>query len=45
MKIKLDVGAFIPDRAHEDDAGYDIYSRESKIVPARGSAVFDTGET
>ena len=43
MKVKLDEGARIPTRAYEFDAGMDIYSRENKIVPAHGSAVFDTG--
>lgn len=43
MKIKLDPGAIVPNRAHEDDAGLDIYSREDKVIPARGSAIFDTG--
>lgn len=43
MKIKLDKGARMPTRAHETDAGLDIYSRETKIVPAKGSVVFDTG--
>jgi dUTP pyrophosphatase len=43
MKIKLDNGAFMPTRAHEDDAGLDIYAREKQVVPAKGSAVFDTG--
>lgn len=43
MKVKLDKGAFMPTRAHEDDAGLDLYSMETKIVPARGSATFDTG--
>jgi dUTP pyrophosphatase len=43
MKIKLDYGAFMPTRAHEEDAGLDIYARGKKIVPARGSATFDTG--
>ena len=43
MKIKLDDGAFMPTRAHDTDAGLDLYSREDKIVPARGSAIFDTG--
>lgn len=43
MKIKLDPGALMPTRAHDTDAGLDIYSREDKIVPARGSAKFDTG--
>lgn len=43
LKIKLDAGAKIPTRAHEWDAGLDIYARETKTVHARGSAKFDTG--
>ena len=43
MKIKLDVGAIIPTRGHKTDAGLDVYSRETKVIPARGSEVFDTG--
>ena len=43
MKIKLDDGAKMPTRAHQWDAGLDLYSREGKIVLARGSATFDTG--
>lgn len=43
MKVKLDDGAFIPKRAHDADAGYDLFATESKTVPAHGSAVFDTG--
>lgn len=43
MKIKLDPGALKPTRAHPTDAGLDLYSREEKVVPARGSATFDTG--
>lgn len=43
MKIKLDNGAFMPTRAHADDAGLDLYATERKVVPAKGSAVFDTG--
>ena len=43
MKIKLDVGAIIPTRGHSVDAGLDVYSRETKVIPARGSAIFDTG--
>lgn len=43
MKVVLDNDAIMPTRAHENDAGYDLYSREEKIVPARGSAIFDTG--
>jgi dUTP pyrophosphatase len=43
IKIKLDEGAKMPTRAHETDAGLDIYAREDQIVPARESAIFDTG--
>jgi len=43
IKCVLDDGAFAPTRAHEDDAGLDLYAREDAIIPAHGSAVFDTG--
>ena len=43
MRIKLDEGAYTPTRAHPTDAGMDLYAREMKVVPARGSAIFDTG--
>lgn len=43
MKVMLDPGAYMPARAHETDAGLDLRSREGKVVPAGGSAVFDTG--
>ena len=43
MKIKLDEGARMPTRAHETDAGLDLYARETNIVPAKGSTTFDTG--
>ena len=43
MKIMLDAGAYMPTRAHEDDAGLDLYAMDSQIVCAKESAVFDTG--
>ena len=45
MKIKLDKGAHMPTRAHETDAGLDLYCPEgqAQIVPAKESAIFDTG--
>ena len=43
MKIKLDPGAKMPTSAHLLDAGFDLYSREDKTIPAHGSAVFDIG--
>lgn len=43
MKIKLDIGAKKPTRAHPTDAGLDLYAREEQTIPARGSVKFDTG--
>ena len=43
INIMLDEGAIMPKRAHKTDAGYDLFSREDKKVPAHGSAIFDTG--
>ena len=43
MKIVLDEGARMPTRAYEHDGGLDLYARETQIVPAKESAVFDTG--
>lgn len=42
MKIKLDDGAIMPTRAHETDAGLDLYSREIKTIP-RQKIVQDQG--
>lgn len=43
MKVVLDKGAAMPLSAHDTDGGYDLFSRETKTIPAHGSAVFDTG--
>lgn len=43
MKIILDNGAIMPTRAHDTDAGLDLYARETTIVCAKESATFDTG--
>ena len=43
MKIKLDVGAFMPVRAHATDAGADLRSPIDAVVPARGTRIIDTG--
>lgn len=43
MRIKLDEGAKVPTRAHSTDAGMDLYARETKAIPPRGSECFDTG--
>lgn len=43
MNIILDEGAIMPTRAHDTDAGIDLYSRIQQIIPAHGSAIFNTG--
>ena len=43
MKIILDEGAKMPTRAHADDAGLDLYSRENMVIYPHSSATFDTG--
>jgi dUTP pyrophosphatase len=43
MKIMLEPTAFMPVRAHETDAGLDLRSRWHTLIPAHGSAEFDTG--
>ena len=43
MRIVLDEGAKMPQRAHPYDAGLDLFVRTDGVIPARGSAVFDTG--
>ena len=43
MKITLDEGAVMPQRAHKQDAGLDLFSREDRAILDGDSAVFDTG--
>lgn len=43
MRVKLDDDAYMPERAHETDAGYDLRAPATYIVRAHGSATIDTG--
>ena len=43
MKVKLDKGAICPTRAHDVDAGLDLYSMDSGYVRAHSKRVFHTG--
>ena len=43
MKIKLDPGAYMPERAHENDAGLDLRATETKWIYAGKHEIFDTG--
>lgn len=43
IKIMLDDGAYMPERAHDADAGMDLKAMDNGIVPAGGVLVMDTG--
>lgn len=43
MKVKLEPGAYPPERAHNTDAGYDLRAVEGVYIDAGGAAVIDTG--
>ena len=43
LKVKLDDGAFVPTRAHDLDAGLDLYAMESAYILPNSSHPFDTG--
>lgn len=43
VKIKLDSGAYMPTRAHKDDAGMDLRSMERVVVYPRSFASIPTG--
>lgn len=43
FNVKLDEGAFMPESAHEADAGYDLKTPTEFCVPGNGSAMVDTG--
>lgn len=43
LKIKLDEGAYMPTRAHEADAGYDLYSPVARELKPNDWTKIDTG--
>lgn len=43
IEVAIDDGAFVPTRAHAEDAGLDLYAMDTQIVPAKEGAIFDTG--
>ncbi len=43
MKVKLLSGAKMPTRSHPNDAGLDLYARNSATIYPKESVVFDTG--
>jgi len=43
IKCKLDDGAFLPEKAYDTDAGFDLRTPRPAFVPAKGSVLIDTG--
>lgn len=43
MRVKLDPGAYLPERAHDTDAGLDLRTPVDAYIRAGGSTVIDTG--
>ena len=43
LNVMLDENAKMPTKAHVWDAGFDVYSRETKTVKANSSGLFDIG--
>jgi dUTP pyrophosphatase len=45
LKIKtyIESGAYVPQKAHTTDAGFDIRTPEEVVVEPRSSAIIDTG--
>lgn len=41
--VKLDPLSYLPRRAHEDDAGFDLFSPKHDLIPAKGYTIIDTG--
>jgi dUTP pyrophosphatase len=43
IEIKLKLHGITPSKAHAEDAGFDIFSAESKIIPASNMCIVNTG--
>lgn len=43
IKVKLENWAFLPEKAHRTDAGFDIRTPYNVYIPPHGSVVIDTG--
>lgn len=43
VNVMLDEGAIMPMKAHDSDAGFDLFARERKSVWRHSSEIFDTG--
>ncbi len=43
LKVVLDDGAFMPEKAHAADAGFDLKTPSKVVIPAKSSRIIPTG--
>lgn len=43
IRVMLDKGAYMPEKAHKEDAGFDLRTPDAVSVPANGYVLIDTG--
>ena len=43
INVVLDNGAYMPEKAHEADAGFDLRTPSKVIIPAKSSRIIPTG--
>lgn len=43
LRVMLDEGAYLPEKAHKTDAGFDLRTRERVEIKSNESGIFDTG--
>lgn len=43
INVVLDDGAYMPEKAHEADAGFDLRTPSKVIIPAKSSRIISTG--
>ena len=43
LKVKLDKGAVMPNRAHKDDAGLDLFAMETVYIAPKSHEIVETG--
>lgn len=43
IKCKLDKGAYLPEKAHDTDAGFDLRTPVNAYIPPHGKLTIDTG--
>jgi dUTP pyrophosphatase len=43
VKVMLDKNAKLPTKAYKDDGGFDLYSRDTRLIRPHTSCTFDTG--